>query len=68
MSNSQTVVPIQSADVDRVEVAWFAPLCSDDYRYLGVPDGQLRSNWQNTSEVLLTAEKLGFGNILCPSS
>ena len=68
MSNSQTVVPIQSADLDRVEVAWFAPLCSDDYRYLGVPDGQLRSNWQNTSEVLLTAEKLGFGNILCPSS
>ncbi|MEC7219473.1 MAG: alkanesulfonate monooxygenase, partial [SAR324 cluster bacterium] len=60
MFNSQTVVPIQSADLDRVEVAWFAPLCSDDYRYLGVPDGQLRSNWQNTSEVLLTAEKLGF--------
>ena len=68
MPNSPTVVPIHSTDLDRVEVAWFAPLCSDDYRYLGVPDGQLRSNWQNTSEVLLTAEKLGFGNILCPSS
>lgn len=40
-----TVVPVTSADLDAVEVAWFAALCSDDYRHLGVPDGSLRSSW-----------------------
>ena len=63
-----TVVPIKSADLDASEVSWFAPICSDDYRYLGVPEGDLRSSWKNASDVLLTAEKMGFRNILCPSS
>lgn len=27
-----------------------------------------KSNWANTSEILLTADKLGYRNILCPSS
>ncbi len=63
-----TVVPVKSADLDASEVSWFAPICSDDYRYLGVPDGDLRSSWKNTSEIVLTAEKLGFRNVLCPSA
>jgi alkanesulfonate monooxygenase len=54
--------------VQGAEVAWFAPLCSDDFRYLGVPDGNLRSNWANTSRIVTRAEELGFRNILCPSS
>ena len=29
------VVPVKSEDVNAAEVAWFAPLCSDDYRHLG---------------------------------
>jgi alkanesulfonate monooxygenase len=64
----QAPVPVRSQDVNAVEVAWFAPLCSDDYRYLGVPEGSLRSSWQHTSRILLKAEEMGFGNILCPSS
>jgi alkanesulfonate monooxygenase len=63
-----SVVPIKSQDHDSAEVAWFAPLCSDDYRYLGVPDGDLRSNWDNTRTIAQTADRLGFRNILCPSS
>lgn len=63
-----SVVPIRSADTTAAEVAWFAPLCSDDYRYLGVPDGDLRSSWQNTSNIVQTADRLGYRNILCPSS
>jgi len=63
-----TVVPITSADLDALEVSWFAPLCSDDYRHLGVPDGDYRSSWENTSEILQMADKLGYRNILCPSS
>ncbi|MBE9636248.1 LLM class flavin-dependent oxidoreductase [Salipiger mangrovisoli] len=63
-----TVVPVTSADLDAVEVAWFSALCSDDYQFLGVPDGDLRSSWDHCSEIVKTAEAQGFGNILCPSS
>jgi alkanesulfonate monooxygenase len=50
-----------------VEVAWFCPLCDDDYEYLGVPDPALRSSYEHCREVLLGAERGGFDNILCPS-
>ncbi|SET34502.1 LLM class flavin-dependent oxidoreductase [Paracoccus homiensis] len=63
-----TVVPVTSADLDAVEVAWFSALCSDDYQFLGVPDGSLRSSWKHCSDIVKTAESQGFGNILCPSS
>ncbi|TIV07808.1 MAG: LLM class flavin-dependent oxidoreductase, partial [Mesorhizobium sp.] len=63
-----TVVPVTSADLDATEVSWFSALCSDDFRYLGVPDGALRSNWEHCSDIVKTAEELGFRNILCPSS
>lgn len=63
-----TVVPITSGDLDAVEVAWFAALCSDDYRRLGIPEGDLRSSWAHCSTILREAETQGFGNILCPSS
>ena len=63
-----TVVPVTSADIDALEVSWFSALCSDDYAYLGVPDGALRSSWQHCSDIVKEAERQGFGNILCPSS
>lgn len=62
------MIEIRSPHLTGAEVAWFAPLCSDDYEFLGVPNGRLRSNFANTSEILLTADKLGYRNILCPSS
>lgn len=64
----QPVVPIRADGLDAVEVAWFAPLCSDDYRHLGVPEGDLRSSFANTRDIVLRADALGYGNILCPSS
>ncbi|MFN7166088.1 MAG: LLM class flavin-dependent oxidoreductase [Pannonibacter sp.] len=63
-----TVVPVTSADLDASEVSWFAALCSDDYEYLGVPDGRLRSSFEHCSSIVRKAESLGFRNILCPSS
>ncbi|WP_333695788.1 LLM class flavin-dependent oxidoreductase [Phaeobacter italicus] len=63
-----SVVPITSADLDAVEVSWFAALCSDDYQFLGVPDGDLRSSWAHCSDIVKEAEAQGFRNILCPSS
>jgi len=63
-----SIVPTKGADLQGAEVAWFAPLCSDDFRHLGVPDGELRSSWVNTSKIAKRADELGFRNILCPSS
>ncbi len=63
-----SVVPIKSEALDSVELSWFSALCSDDYQFLGVPDGNLRSSWDRCSSILLEAEKQGFRNILCPSS
>ena len=63
-----TIVPVTSADLDAAEVSWFSALCSDDYAYLGVPDGALRSSWEHCLDILFEAEAQGFRNILCPSS
>src|SRR6056297_2727229 len=63
-----TIVPVTSADLDGAEVSWFAALCSDDYRLLGVPEGDLRSSFAHCSSILKEAESQGFRNILCPSS
>ena len=62
------VVPITSPDLGAAEVSFFAALCSDDFRYLGVPDGELRSSWAHCSQIVRRAETHGFRNILCPSS
>ena len=66
--DSLTVVPIRSSDLNSSEISWFSALCSDDYQFLGIPDGQLRSNWEHCSKIVQNAEKHGFRNILCPSS
>ncbi len=63
-----TIVPITSTELDAVEVSWFSALCSDDFQYLGVPDGTLRSSWGHCSDIVKKAEAQGFRNILCPSS
>ncbi|KEP71378.1 alkanesulfonate monooxygenase [Thioclava dalianensis] len=63
-----TVVPVKSQDLDAAEVSWFSALCSDDYRHLGVPEGDLRSSWAHCSDIVREAERQGFRNILCPSS
>ena len=59
---------IRSKNLNGAEIAWFAPLCNGDDEFLGHHDPNYKSNWSNTSNVLLTADKMGFKNILCPSS
>ncbi len=49
------------------EVSWFSALCDDDYEFLGVPDAALKSSWEHCRNIVLTAEKGGFDNILLPS-
>ena len=50
-----------------VELAWFSALCDDDYEYLGVPDPLLASSWEHCRNIVLTADRYGFDNVLLPS-
>lgn len=62
------MIPVKSRDLQAAEVSWFAPICNGDDRYLGRRDPVFRSNWNNASSIALTADRLGFRNLLCPSS
>ena len=61
-------IQIRSEKLEGAEVSWFAPICDGDDRYLGERNMKYKSNWENTSNILLNADKLGYRNILCPSS
>lgn len=49
------------------EISWFSALCDDDYEFLGVPDPDLQSSWSHCRDIVLTADRNGFDNILLPS-
>ena len=49
------------------EIAWFSALCDDDYEFLGVADPSLASTWEHCAEIVGTAERNGFDNVLLPS-
>ncbi len=63
-----TPIPIRSEKLDGAEISWFAPLCNGDDRFLGAHDDHYKSSWTNCSNIVRKAEKLGFQNVLCPSS
>lgn len=74
MTTHGTAAPSTSAGAivepggDRTpEVAWFSALCDDDYRWLGVPDPALRSSFEHCSDIVTTADRLGFDSVLLPS-
>ena len=54
--------------IDGAEISWFAPLCDGDDDFLGHRNPDYKSNWENTSKIVKTADALGFRNVLCPSS
>jgi alkanesulfonate monooxygenase len=50
-----------------VEMAWFSALCDDDYEFLGAPDPLLQSSIEHCRNIVLTADRYGFDNVLLPS-
>lgn len=61
-----TPIPIRT-ESRAAEVSWFSALCSDDFAYLGVPEGHLRSSFAHCSSLVQQADQLGYQNILLPS-
>ena len=51
----------------KTEVSWFSALCDDDYEFLGQPDPNLLSTFEHCRNIVLTAERYGFDNVLLPS-
>jgi alkanesulfonate monooxygenase len=49
------------------EIAWFGPICDEDYEFLGVPDPALRASWEHCRGIALGAEEAGYDNLLLPS-
>ena len=54
--------------IEGAEISWFAPLCDGDDDFLGHRNPDYKSSWDNTSNIVKTADALGFQNVLCPSS
>jgi alkanesulfonate monooxygenase len=62
-------VPVEVRTIRRVcEVGWFDDLCGGDTRYLGVLDEERRSSFGHCADIIRTAERLGYDNILLPTS
>jgi alkanesulfonate monooxygenase len=66
--NETTPIKVRSRHIEGAEVAWFAPICNGDFEYMGEFDDRYKSTFANASNILLTADRLGYRNILCPSS
>ena len=49
------------------EVGWFDDLCGGDTRYLGVLDAERRSSFAHCADIIRTADRLGYDNILLPT-
>jgi alkanesulfonate monooxygenase len=51
-----------------LEIAWFAPSCWGDTARLGVDDPSRRATFAYNAAVIHAADRLGFQNVLIPSS
>lgn len=64
----QPISPVQARTASRVcEVAWFSDLCGEDTEFISIRD-PARSTFTHCRNIALTAEKLGFSNLLLPTS
>jgi len=54
--------------IEGAEISWFAPICDGDDAFLGERNPKYKSSWENTSSIIKTADRLGYSNVLCPSS
>ena len=68
MTSNALNARIKSGSIDGAEISWFAPICDGDDEFLGERDPTFKSNWTHTSAIVRAADRLGYRNILLPSS
>ena len=65
----EPIQPVPTRTTKRVcEVAWFDDLCGGDTAFLGTIDPMRRSNYVHCADIMRAADRLGFQNILLPTS
>lgn len=65
----EPIQPVPTRTTKRVcEVAWFDDLCGGDTAFLGTIDPIRRSNYVHCADIMRAADRLGFQNILLPTS
>jgi alkanesulfonate monooxygenase len=63
------IEPVTVRTAQRVaEISYFVDLCGGDTQYLSVMDNDRRSSYAHCREIVLETERLGYRNILLPSS
>ncbi|MFZ4519175.1 MAG: LLM class flavin-dependent oxidoreductase [Microthrixaceae bacterium] len=67
MNDVGTTPPSGRRPLHTPEVAWFGALCDDDYEFLGVPNPALASSFGHCADIVTTADREGFDNVLLPS-
>jgi alkanesulfonate monooxygenase len=66
---TEDIVQVQIRTEERIiEVAWFDDLCGGDTAFLGTIDPDRKSTYEHCTNIMKTADKLGFDNILLPTS
>ncbi len=65
--STATTTPATDGSRPLVEMSWFSALCDDDYEFLGQPDAQLASSYEHCRNIVLTADRYGYDNVLLPS-
>lgn len=64
----QPIVSVPARTTERLcEVAWFSDLCGEDTEFLSIRD-PAHSTFAHCRNIVLTAERLGFSNLLLPTS
>jgi alkanesulfonate monooxygenase len=59
---------VPAVDGRPLEISWFAPSCWGDTARLGVDDPARRATYPYNAKVIQAADRLGFRNVLIPSS
>ncbi|NID10617.1 LLM class flavin-dependent oxidoreductase [Fibrivirga algicola] len=66
---TEPIQPVPARTTKRIcEVAWFDDLCGGDTAFLGTIDPDRRSNYVHCADIMKTADRMGFENILLPTS
>jgi len=66
---TEPIQPVPARTTKRIcEVAWFDDLCGGDTAFLGTIDPDRRSNYAHCADIMKTADRMGFENILLPTS
>lgn len=63
------IIPITVRTPERVaKASYFTDLCGGDTQYLSVLDNDRRSSFAHCGEIVLKSDRLGYSNILLPTS